>query len=84
LTEIAKPCPHCGYLIDAHTVVKNEVSVTPKPGDYSICLKCTGFMKYDQDMNMLPKRTIEVMKEDEVVFKTLVRVREIILAKNAK
>jgi hypothetical protein len=44
-------CPRCGYEIDAHSNADSEA--TPKANDVSICLKCAGFNKFDENLKLV-------------------------------
>jgi hypothetical protein len=38
-------CPHCGYKFDAVTNMDGDTG--PKPGDWTLCLRCAGPMMFD-------------------------------------
>lgn len=41
-------CPHCGKKLDSVSDIEDEESVTPMPGDVSLCFGCTGILVFDQ------------------------------------
>jgi hypothetical protein len=45
-------CPDCGYQLDCATGVDNDDR--PSPGDLTLCLKCTQFLQYNDDMVLVP------------------------------
>ena len=42
-------CPICNALIDAATGATPD-AITPKPGDLSVCLYCTSYLQYGEDL----------------------------------
>lgn len=54
-TTLETSCPHCGALVDALT----PIGPPPTPGDYSICVECLGFVRFDKRL------TLEVIPDAE-------------------
>lgn len=50
---IVKPClcPHCGYMIDCATGASSP-DIKPRGGDFSMCLKCGGLLRYNDDLTV--------------------------------
>jgi hypothetical protein len=44
-----RPCPHCGANLDGTTG-----TTSPSPGDFSICSYCCGFMRFGDDLVLVP------------------------------
>jgi len=42
-------CPCCNHYLDA---AASEQTLTPEPNDISICLKCTVFLTYTDDLSL--------------------------------
>jgi hypothetical protein len=42
---IASPCPTCGKSLDG---ASNPSGAMPSPGDFSVCVYCAGFARYDE------------------------------------
>ena len=60
-TEVIKSkCPSCGHTLDAATPIEN-LDKPPQPGDLSVCISCTTFLKYTLDM------ALEILPEDELL-----------------
>lgn len=43
-------CPGCGKSLDASTAIHGDLQ--PIPGDYSVCIYCTLFMVYEDDLTL--------------------------------
>lgn len=41
-------CPHCTYKVNAATATDGDGA--PKPGDFSICIKCTAIAIFDDTL----------------------------------
>ena len=41
-------CPYCGYTTDAATSLEGER--VPEPGDFSVCLSCGGWLRFEADL----------------------------------
>jgi len=52
-------CPECDYEMDAATDVQQGNNARPSPGDVSICLKCTAFLEFDENLHL---RTLPLAK----------------------
>jgi hypothetical protein len=51
----ATQCPHCGYVTDCASGLTH--ASPPRPGDISICLKCTGINRFDHSLKLIPAST---------------------------
>lgn len=45
-------CPFCGELLDAATPTENK-NWRPEPGDISMCINCTSFLQFDEDLHLV-------------------------------
>lgn len=46
-------CPHCGKDINAASSI-DDMAATPEPGDFSLCFGCAGFLKFGDNLELLP------------------------------
>lgn len=46
-------CPHCGKALDAATSTQDP-GARPGPGDVSICIECTNWNKYNENLELEP------------------------------
>jgi hypothetical protein len=49
-------CPHCGHELDCCENTRDGRPSTPKAGDLTVCGKCAGVLKFDDDG--LPTQTV--------------------------
>ena len=54
-------CPVCSHKLDAATATDNS-GVMPSPNDVTICINCTSYLVYDEDLN-LHEMSIELLME---------------------
>lgn len=47
-----QPCPHCNYEVDTHSSIESK-EYTPSKGDVSICIKCAGWNKFDDELSLI-------------------------------
>jgi len=47
----ASKCPTCGYEMDSSTCVDDD-TVKPKPGDFSVCMKCGEMLRFTGTMGI--------------------------------
>lgn len=45
-------CPQCGDKLDGAANVQGE-DILPESGDYSVCIECTSYLKYDDNMDLV-------------------------------
>jgi len=67
------PCPYCSYVCDSASSL-NEGNEKPKPGDYTVCLKCTHFLTFDTDLNLSKMSDKEVK---DILEKNLTELKKI-------
>ncbi len=41
-------CPACGTLVTRHSTLDDNKPCAPKPGDLSVCIRCTAFLTFDE------------------------------------
>jgi hypothetical protein len=59
------PCPACGYITDAATLMNPELDLLPNPGDFSICIKCKETLVFDNDLKLREPTTEELNEMSE-------------------
>jgi Zn ribbon nucleic-acid-binding protein len=76
LTDTRVPvskCPVCGEPNDMAASI--EADVTPKPGDFSVCLECGHVMVYDYELKLREPTSadlIEIAGDKKLLFATQV------------
>jgi hypothetical protein len=62
-----RKCPACGKVIDADTPASFE-TVAPQPDDFSICLFCSAWCRYNNDMTLrlAEEKDMEEMQPDQI------------------
>jgi len=45
---IKRFCPHCGKKLDAALPVSDTTELQPKPGDYTLCFGCCGYLEFTE------------------------------------
>jgi hypothetical protein len=68
-------CPHCGYEVDSHTTVSSEQTL-PEKDDLSVCFHCANFLKYDQDLKLVPFTEEDISKTDTETLEVLKNIAE--------
>ena len=53
-------CPYCDSVLDARKEVSGQ-DIEPTPGDYSICVYCTNFLVYDDNLVL-----VKIKDDDEM------------------
>lgn len=72
-----RTCPQCGHKIDAASCTTEDVS--PKAGDYSICVYCTSYLVFTDDSLNVRLLTVEDLETiDNDVFYELTKARNVI------
>lgn len=76
------PCPICQHEIDAASCVSEPgIFAEPKPGDFTTCIECGGWLKFGQGLNLkrLTEQDILSMSNEEHATLTAVTkaVREL-------
>lgn len=54
-------CPACGYEMDAVTELTTEGTL-PKPGDFSLCVKCSQPLRFDNSLKLIAISTFELAR----------------------
>jgi len=44
-------CPECGYCLEGALAI-DQSGEPPRPGDLSVCAKCTSFLTFDEAMKL--------------------------------
>ena len=62
-------CPVCGYFFDAASPV-GKGKAKPKPGDFTLCMKCGGILLFTFAMGVVPATDaqLEGIKREEPRF----------------
>lgn len=47
-----RECPNCGELLDAATNAELGHETQPKPGDFTLCVRCASVLVFGGDMNL--------------------------------
>lgn len=79
-------CPNCGYLIDSHRLVAEQLDGSPlgtripdpvpEAGDVTVCLKCAELFAFDTDLSLRPLTPAEKAITDQ--DPKVAEIREII------
>lgn len=48
----ATHCPHCQAKLSGAAHFDFETTVRPKPGDFSVCLKCAGMLRFGAGLKL--------------------------------
>jgi hypothetical protein len=56
------PCPYCGA---PNNMASSENGTPPNPGDYCICLECTGLCAYDDQLELAKLQLEDIADPDE-------------------
>lgn len=73
-------CPVCFHRLDAATCATGDAR--PTPGDLTVCLYCTTFLRFDDHLRHVKLEEGEFSKLDAMERRTLVRARNLIRARN--
>jgi hypothetical protein len=65
-------CPKCGYNLSAAT---SDVGATPEPGDYSICIECYAFLRFDDNLKLIALTEEELDELPQEIFMVLIDAR---------
>lgn len=49
----ASVCPTCGYQLECATVIGKK-DASPKPEDFSLCMKCGEILRFKSDLSLRP------------------------------
>lgn len=44
-------CPYCGKIFNCASIINEDIS-PPKKKDFSICIKCGGFLEYGENLRL--------------------------------
>lgn len=69
-------CPTCGYEMDSASSVGRKA--TPKPGDFSLCMRCGAVLRFDAELRLEPATSDELTELDEEGRTTLLRAQAVI------
>ena len=73
---IAIACPVCGAKSNAHEPIGNTEAVAPQDGDVSMCVYCTAFLRFENNLSGLRLLTAdEIADLDAHMRALLVRAR---------
>lgn len=72
-------CPVCFHRLDAATCTTGDAQ--PQPGDLTVCLYCTAFLRFDADLRHIALASGEFSALDKMEKRALVRARHLIKAR---
>lgn len=75
-------CPHCGHTFDCASSERKEQ--VPEPGDVSVCLYCTGFMIFNEEMKLRVLTAEEIAEMPAEKRSDLIQLRKHLEFLNAK
>jgi hypothetical protein len=66
-------CPICGAIHDRHVRISNLRHERPKPGDITICIRCSGFLVFTDTLDLaLPtEQQLTELQRDPYIWKVL-------------
>ena len=68
------PCPVCGRVLDAASMVGGEGR--PKPGDFTVCMYCSSILRFDGNLSLRqPGDRALIMAQRSEVWPLLERVQ---------
>lgn len=73
-------CRSCCKIVDAHTSVEGDNC--PVPNDFSVCFYCGTLSKFDEELNLIPLTSRELVtlnEADPETFDLLIKTRTVIL-----
>ena len=68
-------CPICNHKLDAATASDNS-GVMPSPNDVTICINCTSYLVYDEDLNLHEMSMESLLKLPDELRLELHRLRK--------
>lgn len=71
-------CPDCGYQTDAATSATKSEESRPSPGDVSICMRCSAFLRFDDNMHLVALTSLELRELPKVTRDMLHRARKVL------
>lgn len=67
-------CPFCFTLLDAAT---NMTSLdAPQPGDFTICVNCSGILRYEEGMTVVASSLLEIPTHSRMEFAKVARLNK--------
>jgi len=69
----ATSCPSCGYPLDAASDIQGDA--TPSPGDLSMCIRCTSFLTFKDDLTLRLMTLEEIAELPDDTRNLLTRMR---------
>lgn len=67
-------CPVCGYKLDRATDASGKAAI-PAEGDVSVCIDCTAFLVFQQDLTVREMTLEEVGNLPDHIRHQLVKIR---------
>lgn len=68
-------CVVCGYQFDCATKADREQEQRPRPGDFSLCMKCGEVYVFNEDMTVRIPSISDMMKLDQEESNTLTKTQ---------
>ena len=64
---IKRFCPHCGKKLDAALPIADTGELQPKPGDYTLCFGCCGYLEFTKTgfkkLNINKIKNVQIRRE---------------------
>jgi RNase P subunit RPR2 len=61
-------CPSCFTMLDAVTSMETKGADLPKPGDFTLCIKCHAVLKFTDDMTLVMSSLMEIPMNSRMRF----------------
>lgn len=71
-------CKVCGYKFDCATAPTEDITKRPRPGDFSLCMKCGEIYVFAEDMTVREPSLNEMMALDRENHKHLENIQVMI------
>ena len=79
VTRHAPQSPCCGYAMDAASpAAGTDDNATPGPGDFSVCMRCGGFLRFGTGLALRVCTRADIDEMGDEVFLQLQRTAEVV------
>lgn len=74
----ATTCPTCGSRLDAATGIGEEAEAKgPRPGDFSVCMRCGTFLRFDDECEPQLALESDLAELDQATRATMERAQKV-------